>query len=180
MTVFLFVIILFCLITSKCLYYSCKRFLVVLYLLLLLNYILLTFYSPFVAMGFIISENNETFLKLISTAFHFQAYGIHITHSIIAVDRLVIIKFTSKHAVLFSVHRTKSLILFIIMYACILSGTSWFYCCYVVYNPVHQMWYYPNDEITHYRTYLSISVYVNGVITLLIYCYILLYIRQKR
>lgn len=74
----LFIAILLCLVTTKTLDYSSRMFLIDLYLLNLSNYFLLTFYSPFVAMGFI-NNQNEIFLLLISTVFNFQARFTHNT-----------------------------------------------------------------------------------------------------
>lgn len=179
LTASLFTIVLSSIPFCKTLVHSSKVFLMMFYSLNLLCYGLMTFYSPFVALGLILIEN-QTMISIVAFFYQLSAFGLHIIQGVLAVDRLVALRFPTKQGVLFSRTRTKLLILFIILYTVILSSSSFLYCCAIVYHPTMQVWYYPNDEGTRYRTYLGISLNGNGVLVLIVYSYIVYYINKRK
>lgn len=178
-TIVLFIVVLCGLPLCKSLGYSSKMLLVTFYLLNTISYLLMTFYSPFVSCGYICLKN-DFIIKIVAVCYQFPAFGLHITHSIVSVDRLVALRFKSSQKVLFSRTRTKILIVCIILYAAVLASSSFLYCCTIVYDPNLQGWYYPYDEKTKYRQYFGISLNGNGVFILAIYSYLVYFIHSKK
>lgn len=177
-TVILYAVILLCLTSCTSIGYSSRMFLLMIFSYNLVYYFVLTFYSPFVGAGFI-QVHNVTIKKIISTIILTPIYALHLGQMIIAVERLVIFEYSSKHARLFSPYVTKLYLLIIFLYGFGFGLMSWADCCYFVYNPINQVWSYPNDVQTNYRLKVGLfSNYINAIITLAMYTSILLYVHK--
>lgn len=152
-----------------------SRLLLVTLCALYFNYfVLLTFYSPLIGGRFVPVVENKGAIKFISIIWLFPIYALHYHESVMAADRLIAVGFPDKYQKYFSVKRTYTLIISVILYGLAYSLPSVADCCLTIFDVKIQIWIYPNDGVTHYRQYFGlISNYGNGVASFLMYSYVL-------
>lgn len=180
-TLILYSIVLTCLPYCLSIKRPSRMFLMTLCALNFMYFIFLTFYSPMVGFGVIPTPTEGVVVKIISTAFLFPIYSLHYLQTVMATDRLVAIRFSTKYDCVFSPLRTKLLIVSVILYGLAFSLPSFLHCCFTIFNPSKQVWLYPNDSPNHYRQYFGlISNYGNSIISGLIYFMVMHYLHKLK
>lgn len=177
----LYMIIILCLPLCTNVSPSSRKFLMMIFSLHLVSYLMLTLYSPFVALGYIAEIKNVIVLKIISTIFLTPLYALHLAHAVTAFNRFIAIKFPAMHDKLFSKSKTYMLMLAIFLYGSCSGLISWFDCCYMVYQPDTQVWLYPNDVGTNYRIYgIVFSNFGSALITGTLYILIIYHLHKMK
>lgn len=179
-TLTFYLIILYCIPWCSCISYSSRMFMIMLFSMNSIYYVVITFYTPIIASGIVENFHDEIYTMIISVIFLFPFYSLHLGQTIISLDRLVAIRLASEHKILFSKWRTRFLILFTVCYGLAFALPSFLKCCYISYNPILQVWIYPNDR-KHYRLLCGqVSNYVNGALTAFVYCFVLYHINKMK
>lgn len=172
-------IVLFLIRSCTAIINSSRTLLISLYIIQIIYFLFLTFYTPLVGMGVIIVED-KIVLQLISFAVIVPVYFNHLFHCIVALDRLVAIQFSKNHDTMFSRNKIRVLICICVMYGIIFATFSFTDCCYIVYHPTRQVWYYPYDKTNKRVIPGLISTYGNAFLAGVIYAMLATYLLKLR